>query len=229
MSKLQTKKGGTILKKKGIISLVLVFIMSVFLTACGNDRVEPKEAADVTANALVYGKDMDKLKKVFGEDGSNSEKDFEKGFKQSFKSTITSSTGTTADIDKQVDELYTALRDRVKEKATYTTKVTKEDKENPEVTYSIKGLDMGAVQQKLASEIQKEVTSDASLAADQDKLMPKVLEIYTNEIKKAEAVSTPTDVKLKLKVNSKDEGKWQMDSQTTFVKDLMQAFYMGNM
>ncbi len=203
--------------------------MSIFLTACGNDRVEPKEAAEVTVNALVYGKDTDKVKDVYGEDGTDTEKEFEKGFKQSFTSSLAQMTGSTLNIDSEVDSLYKALRNRVKEKATYTAKVTNDDKENPEITYSIKGLNMNAVQENLTTELQKELTADPSIASDKDKLIKKLLEVYTDQINKADIVSTPKEVKLKLSVNSKDESVWKMDSQVLFVQELMQAFYMGGM
>ncbi|WP_088816400.1 MULTISPECIES: DUF5105 domain-containing protein [Listeria] len=203
--------------------------MSIFLTACGNDRVEPKEAAEITVNALVYGKDTDKVKDVYGEDGTDTEKEFEKGFKESFTSTLARMTGSALDIDKEVDDLYSALRNRVKEKATYTTKVTNDDKENPEITFSVKGLDMKAVQQGLTTELQKEVIADPSLATDKDKLVKKMLEVYTEQIKKADVVSTPVDVKLKLEVNSKDESEWKISNQIAFVQSLMKAFYMGGM
>ncbi|WP_088810986.1 MULTISPECIES: DUF5105 domain-containing protein [Listeria] len=203
--------------------------MSIFLTACGNDRVEPKEAAEITVNALVYGKDTDKVKDVYGEDGTDTEKEFEEGFKESFTSTLARMTGSALDIDKEVDDLYSALRNRVKEKATYTTKVTNDDKENPEITFSVKGLDMKAVQQGLTTELQKEVIADPSLATDKDKLVKKMLEVYTEQIKKADVVSTPVDVKLKLEVNSKDESEWKISNQIAFVQSLMKAFYMGGM
>lgn len=115
--------------KKGLFSMVLVLAMVLVLSACGASRVEPKKAGEITVNAVVYNKDTDKVKDVYGEDGSKFEKEFETSFKESFISTFTASFSSDVNLDKQVDEFYDALRKQVNEKTSYTTKVTNDDKE----------------------------------------------------------------------------------------------------
>lgn len=162
--------------KKGLFSMVLVLAMVLVLSACGASRVEPKKAGEITVNAVVYNKDTDKVKDVYGEDGSKFEKEFETSFKESFISTFTASFSSDVNLDKQVDEFYDALRKQVNEKTSYTTKVTNDDKESPEIQFAVKGLDMKGVQTELVEELTKAATADPSLATDDQKMAEKTME-----------------------------------------------------
>ncbi|MCD2224121.1 DUF5105 domain-containing protein [Listeria cossartiae] len=216
--------------KKGLFSLVLVLAMALVLSACGGpSRVEPKKAGEITVNAVVYNKDTDKIKDVYGEDGSKFEKEFEKGFKESFINTFAASFSSDVNIDKQVDDFYKALRKQVNEKTSYTTKVTNDDKESPEIQFAVKGLDMKGVQAELVEELTKAVTADPSIATDDQKMAEKTMEIYTKAVQNADAVSEPKIVTLKLKADPKDDSLWQMQNDVAFMQELTTAFFMAGM
>ncbi len=102
--------------KKGLFGMVMLLSLLLVLSACGTSRVEPKEAGEITVNSIVYNKDTDKVKDVYGEDGADFEKEFEKSFKESFISTFTASFSSDVNIDKEVDTFYNALRKQVNEK-----------------------------------------------------------------------------------------------------------------
>ncbi|MBC1981545.1 DUF5105 domain-containing protein [Listeria welshimeri] len=216
--------------KKGLFSLVLVLAMVLVLSACGGaSRVEPKEAGEITVNSVVYNKDTDKVKDVYGEDGSKFEKEFETSFKESFINTFTASFSTDVNLDKQVDDFYNALRKQVNEKTSYTTKVTNDDKESPEIQFSVKGLNMKGVQTELVEELTKAATADPSLATDNQKMAEKTMEIYTKAVQNADAVSEAKTVTLKLKADPDDDALWKMQNDMAFMQELTTAFFMGGM
>ncbi|MBC1483314.1 DUF5105 domain-containing protein [Listeria sp. FSL L7-1485] len=215
--------------KKGLFSMIMLLAMMLVLTACGASRVEPKEAGEITVNAVVYNKDTDKVKDVYGEDGSAFEKEFEKSFKESFISTFSASLSGDVNIDKEVDDFYNALRKQVNEKTSYTTKVINDDKENPEIQFAVKGLDMKGVQAELTTELTKELTADPSIATDNEKLAKKTMELYTKAVQNADAVSETKNVNLKLTVNTKDDSLWKMENDMAFMQELTTAFFMGGM
>ncbi|MBC1706095.1 DUF5105 domain-containing protein [Listeria welshimeri] len=216
--------------KKGLFSLVLVLAMVLVLSACGGaSRVEPKEAGEITVNSVVYNKDTDKVKDVYGEDGSKFEKEFETSFKESFINTFTASFSTDVNLDKQVDDFYNALRKQVNEKTSYTTKVTNDDKESPEIQFSVKGLNMKGVQTELVEELTKAATADPSLATDNQKMAEKTMEIYTKAVQNADAVSEAKTVTLKLKADPDDDSLWKMQNDMVFMQELTTAFFMGGM
>ncbi|MBC1609825.1 DUF5105 domain-containing protein [Listeria welshimeri] len=216
--------------KKGLFSLVLVLAMVLVLSACGGaSRVEPKEAGEITVNSVVYNKDTDKVKDVYGEDGSKFEKEFETSFKESFINTFTASFSTNVNLDKQVDDFYNALRKQVNEKTSYTTKVTNDDKESPEIQFSVKGLNMKGVQTELVEELTKAATADPSLATDNQKMAEKTMEIYTKAVQNADAVSEAKTVTLKLKADPDDDSLWKMQNDMAFMQELTTAFFMGGM
>ncbi|MBF2568701.1 DUF5105 domain-containing protein [Listeria welshimeri] len=215
--------------KKGLFSLVLVLAMVLVLSACGASRVEPKEAGEITVNSVVYNKDTDKVKDVYGEDGSKFEKEFETSFKESFINTFTASFSTDVNLDKQVDDFYNALRKQVNEKTSYTTKVTNDDKESPEIQFSVKGLNMKGVQTELVEELTKAATADPSLATDNQKMAEKTMEIYTKAVQNADAVSEAKTVTLKLKADPDDDSLWKMQNDMAFMQELTTAFFMGGM
>lgn len=215
--------------KKGLFSMVLVLAMVLVLSACGASRVEPKKAGEITVNAVVYNKDTDKVKDVYGEDGSKFEKEFETSFKESFISTFTASFSSDVNLDKQVDEFYDALRKQVNEKTSYTTKVTNDDKESPEIQFAVKGLDMKGVQTELVEELTKAATADPSIASDDQKMAEKTMEIYTKAVQNADAVSEAKTVTLKLKADPDDDSLWKMENDMAFMQELTTAFFMGGM
>ncbi|MBC1505687.1 DUF5105 domain-containing protein [Listeria sp. FSL L7-1509] len=215
--------------KKGLFSMIMLLAMMLVLTACGASRIEPKEAGEITVNAVVYNKDTDKVKDVYGEDGSAFEKEFEKSFKESFISTFSASLSGDVNIDKEVDDFYNALRKQVNEKTSYTTKVINDDKENPEIQFAVKGLDMKGVQAELTTELTKELTADPSIATDNEKLAKKTMELYTKAVQNADAVSETKNVNLKLTVNTKDDSLWKMENDMAFMQELTTAFFMGGM
>lgn len=172
---MNSKQEREIKMKKGLFSLVLVLAMVLVLSACGGaSRVEPKEAGEITVNSVVYNKDTDKVKDVYGEDGSKFEKEFETSFKESFINTFTASFSTDVNLDKQVDDFYNALRKQVNEKTSYTTKVTNDDKESPEIQFSVKGLNMKGVQTELVEELTKAATADPSQQLTTKKWLKKL-------------------------------------------------------
>ncbi|AHI55295.1 DUF5105 domain-containing protein [Listeria ivanovii] len=216
--------------KKGLLSMVLMLSLMLVLSACGGaSRVEPKKAGEITVNSIVYNKDTDKMKDVYGEDGTAFEKEFEKGFKESFISTFSASFSSDVNLDKEVDEFYNALRKQVNEKTSYTTKVTNDDKESPEIQFAVKGLDMKSIQTKLTEELTKAVTADPSIATDDEKMAKKTMEIYTKAVQNADAVSETKNVNLKLTVDSKDDSLWKMENDMAFMQELTTAFFMGGM
>lgn len=227
---MNSKQEREIKMKKGLFSLVLVLAMVLVLSACGGaSRVEPKEAGEITVNSVVYNKDTDKVKDVYGEDGSKFEKEFETSFKESFINTFTASFSTDVNLDKQVDDFYNALRKQVNEKTSYTTKVTNDDKESPEIQFSVKGLNMKGVQTELVEELTKAATADPSLATDNQKMAEKTMEIYTKAVQNADAVSEAKTVTLKLKANPDDDSLWKMQNDMAFMQKLTTAFFMGGM
>lgn len=216
--------------KKGLLSMVLMLSLMLVLSACGGaSRVEPKKAGEITVNSIVYNKDTDKMKDVYGEDGTAFEKEFEKGFKESFISTFSASFSSDVNLDKEVDEFYNALRKQVNEKTSYTTKVTNDDKESPEIQFAVKGLDMKSIQTKLTEELTKAVTAAPSIATDDEKMAKKTMEIYTKAVQNADAVSETKNVNLKLTVDSKDDSLWKMENDMAFMQELTTAFFMGGM
>ncbi|MBC2254858.1 DUF5105 domain-containing protein [Listeria ivanovii] len=215
--------------KKGLFSMIMLLAMMLVLTACGASRVEPKEAGEITVNSVVYNKDTDKVKDVYGEDGTAFEKEFETSFKESFISTFSASFSSDVNLDKEVDEFYKALRKQVNEKTSYTTKVTNDDKESPEIQFAVKGLDMKGVQTELTEELTKAVTADPSIATDDEKMAKKTMEIYTKAVQNADAVSETKNVNLKLTVDSKDDSLWKMENDMAFMQELTTAFFMGGM
>lgn len=227
---MNSKQEREIKMKKGLFSLVLVLAMVLVLSACGGaSRVEPKEAGEITVNSVVYNKDTDKVKDVYGEDGSKFEKEFETSFKESFINTFTASFSTDVNLDKQVDDFYNALRKQVNEKTSYTTKVTNDDKESPEIQFSVKGLNMKGVQTELVEELTKAATADPSLATDNQKMAEKTMEIYTKAVQNADAVSEAKTVTLKLKADPDDDSLWKMQNDMVFMQELTTAFFMGGM
>lgn len=227
---MNSKQEREIKMKKGLFSLVLVLAMVLVLSACGGaSRVEPKEAGEITVNSVVYNKDTDKVKDVYGEDGSKFEKEFETSFKESFINTFTASFSTNVNLDKQVDDFYNALRKQVNEKTSYTTKVTNDDKESPEIQFSVKGLNMKGVQTELVEELTKAATADPSLATDNQKMAEKTMEIYTKAVQNADAVSEAKTVTLKLKADPDDDSLWKMQNDMAFMQELTTAFFMGGM
>ncbi|MBM5695846.1 DUF5105 domain-containing protein [Listeria seeligeri] len=215
--------------KKGLFGMVMLLSLMLVLSACGASRVEPKEAGEITVNSIVYNKDTDKIKDVYGEDGSDFEKEFEKSFKESFISTFTASFSSDVNIDKEVDTFYNALRKQVNEKTSYTTKVTNDDKESPEIQFAVKGLNMKGVQTELTEELTKAVTADPSIAMDDEKMAKKTMEIYTKAVQNADAVSESKNITLKLTVNSKDDSLWKMENDMAFMQELTTAFFLGGM
>ncbi|WP_239254488.1 DUF5105 domain-containing protein [Listeria ilorinensis] len=215
------------MNKKGIAGLIsALLVLMVVLTGCGEpDRVAPDKAADYVMNALIKGEDTDKLEDTFGSDYGNFESDFKDGFISSFKSQLTST--TTADLDQEVNDFYDAFMAQMKKEATYTAKVTNDDKEKPEVKINVKGLDMASVQNELTQKLTDAVTADPSLATDQDALMKKTMELYTEAIQNAKAVGTGTDVTMKLEPNSSDDSQWKMTNETEFMNNVAMALYMG--
>ncbi|EFR97716.1 conserved hypothetical protein [Listeria ivanovii FSL F6-596] len=209
--------------------MIMLLAMMLVLTACGASRVEPKEAGEITVNSVVYNKDTDKVKDVYGEDGTAFEKEFETSFKESFISTFSASFSSDVNLDKEVDEFYKALRKQVNEKTSYTTKVTNDDKESPEIQFAVKGLDMKGVQTELTEELTKAVTADPSIATDDEKMAKKTMEIYTKAVQNADAVSETKNVNLKLTVDSKDDSLWKMENDMAFMQELTTAFFMGGM
>lgn len=227
---MNSKQEREIKMKKGLFSLVLVLAMVLVLSACGGaSRVEPKEAGEITVNSVVYNKDTDKVKDVYGEDGSKFEKEFETSFKESFINTFTASFSTDVNLDKQVDDFYNALRKQVNEKTSYTTKVTNDDKESPEIQFSVKGLNMKGVQTELVEELTKAATADPSLATDNQKMAEKTMEIYTKAVQNADAVSEAKTVTLKLEADPDDDSLWKMQNDMAFMQELTTAFFMGGM
>lgn len=224
-----SKKEREILMKKGLFGMVMLLSLMLVLSACGTSRVEPKEAGEITVNSIVYNKDTDKIKDVYGEDGSDFEKEFEKSFKESFITTFTASFSSDVNIDKEVDTFYNALRKQVNEKTSYTTKVTNDDKESPEIQFAVKGLNMKGVQTELTEELTKAVTADPSIAMDDEKMAKKTMEIYTKAVQNADAVSESKNITLKLTVNSKDDSLWKMENDMAFMQELTTAFFLGGM
>ncbi|MBC1434532.1 DUF5105 domain-containing protein [Listeria rocourtiae] len=90
------------MKKKLALLLIAVLTAAIALTACGSGPVEPKEAADVAVNTIIYNKDTDKFKDVFGEDAANLQKEIKTGFKKGFTSSLNITDGS---IDDEVDKL----------------------------------------------------------------------------------------------------------------------------
>ncbi|WP_099222222.1 DUF5105 domain-containing protein [Listeria costaricensis] len=215
------------MNKKGIMGLIsALLVLLVVLTGCGGpNRVAPDQAADYVMNALIKGEDTDKLEDTFGSDYGNFESDFKESFISSFKSQLTST--TTADLDQEVNDFYDAFMAQMKKEASYTTKVTNDDKEKPEVKVNVKGLDMASVQKELTEKLTNAVTADPSLATDQDALMKKTMELYTEAIKNAKAVETGTDVTMKLEPNPSDDSQWKMSNETEFMMNVATALYMG--
>lgn len=70
------------MKKKLALMLVVVLTAAITLAACGSSAVEPKEAADIAVNTIIFNKDTDKFEDVFGEDAKNLEKEIKTGFKK---------------------------------------------------------------------------------------------------------------------------------------------------
>ncbi|SQC56495.1 hypothetical protein [Listeria newyorkensis] len=54
------------MKKKLALMLVVVLTAAITLAACGSSAVEPKEAADIAVNTIIFNKDTDKLRRIWG-------------------------------------------------------------------------------------------------------------------------------------------------------------------
>ncbi|WP_149023013.1 DUF5105 domain-containing protein [Listeria floridensis] len=67
-----------------------------------------------------------KLKKVFGQDASETEKDLQKGFTTGFKRTFTQMAGgKPVQLDKEIDDLFKACMEKIRSDVTYQVKVKK--------------------------------------------------------------------------------------------------------
>ncbi|MBC1400441.1 DUF5105 domain-containing protein [Listeria booriae] len=209
------------MKKKLALMFVLVLTAAITLAACGDNRVEPTEAADVAVNTIIYNKDTDKFKDVFGEDATNLQKEIKEGFKKGFTSSLNITDGS---IDKEVDALYDTFTKRVGEVTKYKTKVTKDDKDKPTVEISVNGLDMTTVQADMTTKLQEKVKADPSIQEDAKKAAKAMLEVYQETIAKAKVSDKAVKVKMNLESN-KDQ--WKIKDADTFAQSLYLAFFTG--
>ncbi|EFI84218.1 Uncharacterised protein [Listeria grayi] len=206
-------------KVKLLVAFASLSILLLVLAACGNDRVEPKKAAEQTVEAMLYGKNTDNMEKIYGKSNGDFDTEFEKSFIDGFKS---QSGATGEEADKEIRKFYKAFQKRNREVTSFTTKVTDNDKEKPVVEIKAKGLNMKDVATNLQKAVMKEAQKDPSIATDR----VKIIKLYTNEIKKAKAVDTPATVEMKFEVN-KDNKKWKIANQNDFIQQIGTAFVAG--
>ncbi|EUJ26657.1 DUF5105 domain-containing protein [Listeria cornellensis] len=209
------------MKKKLALMLVVVLTAAITLAACGSSAVEPKEAADIAVNTIIFNKDTDKFEDVFGEDAKDLEKEIKTGFKKGFTSSLNITDGS---IDDEVDKLYDTFAKRVKEVTKYTTKVTNDDKDKPTVEISVNGLDMTGVQAEMTTALQAKVKADPSIQTDAKKAATAMLDVYQETIAKAKVSEKAVKVKMNLESN-KDQ--WKIKDADKFAQNLYLAFFTG--
>lgn len=214
-------------RKNFILLGAMAILVVIGLAGCGDKRVEPKEAAQVTMNALLYNEDTKKLDSIYDGDFKKFEKEFKKGFKTGFKNSLQSQTQTTVS-DEKVEEFYKVLVKQIKKKVKYTAKVTKDDKEKPEIEISGKGLDLKTVQDNVIKGLQDEIKKDASLATDKTKLTDRLMDLYIKEIPNAGLSDSTIKTVLSLQPDKDDKNKWVITNQAAFIQVVGQ-FYMGGM
>ncbi|EUJ26658.1 DUF5105 domain-containing protein [Listeria cornellensis] len=163
---------------------VVVLTAVITLSACGSSNtVEPKEAADIAVNTIIFNKDVEKYKDTFGKSATALQKSYKESFTKRFAANIKITDGSMND---DIGELYDAYVKRAKEVTKYTSKVTNDDKKKPTVEISVNGLDMASLRAERSAAFKAKVKADPSIEKDAKKNAKAVIAGYKATIPKAE-------------------------------------------
>lgn len=210
------------MKKKLILISVVVSTVMIALSACGSSNsVEPKEAADIAVNTIIFNKDAEKYKDTFGKSATDLQKNNKETFTKRFAANLKITDGSMND---EIGDLYDAYTKRAKEVTKYTSKITKDDKEKPTVEISVNGLDMASMQAERLAAFKAKVKADPSVEKDKKKSAKAVIEGYKTTIPKAKASKKTVQVKLNLEANKE---QWKIKDDETFANNLYRAFFTG--
>ncbi|KGL39462.1 hypothetical protein BMT55_06210 [Listeria newyorkensis] len=210
------------MKKKLTLMFVVVLTAVITLSACGsNNAVEPKAAADIAVNTIIFNKDVEKYKDTFGKSATalqiNNKETFTKRFAANLKI-------TDGSMNEEIGDLYDAYTKRAKEVTKYTSKVTNDDKKKPTVEISVNGLDMASMQAERLAAFKAKVKADPSIEKDKKKSAKAVIDGYKTTIPKAKASKKAVQVKLNLEAN---EDQWKIKDDEDFANNLYRAFFTG--
>ncbi|KMT63131.1 DUF5105 domain-containing protein [Paenilisteria newyorkensis] len=210
------------MKKKLTLMFVVVLTAVITLSACGsNNAVEPKAAADIAVNTIIFNKDVEKYKDTFGKSATalqiNNKETFTKRFAANLKI-------TDGSMNKEIGDLYDAYTKRAKEVTKYTSKVTNDDKKKPTVEISVNGLDMASMQAERLAAFKAKVKADPPIEKDKKKSAKAVIDGYKTTIPKAKASKKAVQVKLNLEAN---EDQWKIKDDEDFANNLYRAFFTG--
>ncbi|WP_430536589.1 DUF5105 domain-containing protein [Listeria rocourtiae] len=209
------------MKKKLALMFVAILTVVIALTACGSSAVEPKDAANIAVNTIMFDKDTDKYKDTFGTSATALQKNNKELFTKRLASSLKIKDGS---MDSKISELYDAYIKRAKTVAKYTTKVTNDDKKKPTVEISVNGLDMAATQDERLADFKAKVKADPSVEKDVKKTAQAVLDGYQKSVAKARASKKTVQVALNLEAN---EDQWKIKDDEAFANKLYRAFFTG--
>ncbi|MBC1500581.1 DUF5105 domain-containing protein [Listeria weihenstephanensis] len=210
------------MKKKLVLMFGVVLTAAITLNACGSSNaVEPKEAADIAVNTIIFNKDVEKYKNTFGKSATALQKNNKDTFTKRLAANLEITDGSMND---EIGSLYDVYTKRAKEVAKYTSKVTKDDKKNPTVEISINGLDMASLQAERLAAFNAEVKADPSIEKDKNKSAEAIIDGYKTAIPKANVSKKAVQVQLNLEAN---EEQWKMKDDETFANNLYRAFFTG--
>lgn len=208
--------------KKLILMSVVVLTAVITLSACGSSNtVEPKEAADIAVNTIIFNKDAEKYKDTFGNSATALQKSYKEAFTKRFAANLKITDGSMND---DIGDLFDAYTKRAKEVTKYTSKVTNDDKKKPTVEISINGLDMASLRAERLAAFKAKVKADPSIEKDAKKNAKAVIAGYKETIPKAKASKKTVQVKLNLEANKE---QWKIKDDETFANNLYRAFFTG--
>ncbi|MBA3924775.1 DUF5105 domain-containing protein [Listeria rustica] len=208
------------MRKKFVTMFVVVLTAAITLSACGSSNaVEPKEAANIAVNTIIFNKDVEKYKDTFGKSATDLQKNNKDTFIKRFAATLKITDGSMND---DIGGLYDAYTKRAKEVTKYTSKVTNTDAKKPTVEISVNGLDMASMQAERLADFKAKVKADPSIGKDKNKSAKAVIEGYKTAIPKAKASKKAVQVKLNLEANKE---QWKIKDGENFANNLYRAFF----
>lgn len=166
---------------------------------------KPAEALNAYVNAAFYDKDIDKLKKLTGEDSSQFISDVENGFKQQMEREI----GKKVD-DQLLSQFLKNLKAAIQKNVKYETKVLSNKDGKAEVELKGKPMDVSALQSPMQTEMMKLASQNPNIS--EDDLMKAIFETY-NKLLQDVKLSYAEEV-VTVKMVQKEKDQWAIDPQS---------------
>ncbi|MFJ8527447.1 DUF5105 domain-containing protein [Bacillus sp. NPDC094106] len=166
---------------------------------------KPAEALNAYVNAAFYDKDIDKLKKLTGEDSSQFISDVENGFKQQMEREI----GKKVD-DQLLSQFLKNLKAAIQKNVKYETKVLSSKDGKAEVELKGKPMDVSALQSPMQTEMMKLASQNPNIS--EDDLMKAIFETYNKLLQDVKLSYAEEEVTVKMVQKGKDQ--WTIDPQS---------------